>query len=118
MTTPPCGDGTGITTPTGSITKPIDGFFAVGGENRLFTAPGDQATLVVIDKADQLAIAGHVGLIAGGVPVGPFLGPDLDAGIGVAAELEIGRQLEVGRLPTSPLAPRSVAGMRFYCGIK
>ena len=62
----------------------------------------DQPALVMIDKAHQAAVAGHVRLIAISVPVRPGFGPDLDAGIGGGAQFEIAGQFEVGRLPAFP----------------
>ena len=80
----------------------LDVAFAVGAEGDVFATAGDEAVFVVIDEADEFAVAAHVGLVAVGVPVGAGFGAYLDAGIAFLAELEFGGELEVFGLAASP----------------
>lgn len=86
----------------GGIAQRFRGAFSICIDRDALPAAGNEAACVLIDKADQCSVAGHVRLVARGVPVREFPGAELDAGISCPAQPELGEQFEVGRRAATP----------------
>lgn len=84
------------------ISEGRDLALAVRGEGHLLAALGAQSALVMIDEADERAVACHVGLVSVSVEFRPGFRADLNSGVRIGAQAELAVQLEVRGLAFGP----------------